>query len=514
MLRRWMCAAICAAVLVVHAGARAAETVTYPFQGIRHIHRTDTIPRNLSIHIVEIDLKAPGIGFRLTPPSAQYPNRTLHQTTRNFLIEQNAQLAINGGFFAYTPPPGAPYTRMVHLAVSNGVGYAPFEGAEPAINMGRNNVTTVVTRDTSVPPGYATTPAVDLWNAVGGNEYIVFNGQNTANWNELHPRTAAGVTADNKLLLFTVDGRNPGHSGGMTTPEMANMLISYGATHAINLDGGGSTTLVMADPTARVVNVPVGVSNVPGTERSNGNNLAVFARPTPPPVPANALARTYRQETGVYSHVAAGIRSNPSGGGANYGNEAHMRTGFWNSTTSGGKLRSVLAFDLADIPRNSIIHSVALTLYANSITGTAGKHIDLELHKLAREVVESEVTWNRARAGENWTTPGGDFGGLSLSTLYGENTTGYKTFVSTVAFVEAAQQALDQGVPLSVMLSAPWAEQLTANWYMRFSSDDNANTNQRPVLNIQYTVIPEPTAAAMLLATVLLLAHRRWRPRR
>src|SRR5690606_31231331 len=127
--------------------------------------------------------------------------------------------------------------------------------------------------------GYIPVPNVPLYNAVGGNERIVRTGQVVAGDTALHPRTAAGVTADGKLLLFTVDGRNSSHSQGMSTPEVANLLVQYGAVQAVNLDGGGSTTLVMASPTPRVVNVPVGIGNIPGTERSNGNNLGVYAQP-------------------------------------------------------------------------------------------------------------------------------------------------------------------------------------------------------------------------------------------
>jgi hypothetical protein len=100
--------------------------------------------------------------------------------------------------------------------------------------------------------------------------------------NTLNPRTAIGIAPGNKLILLTVDGRQPGVSEGLTTPELADLLhADYGVTDAINLDGGGSTTLAMADPSPRLVNVPVGVSNVPGSERPVGSSLAVFARSCP-----------------------------------------------------------------------------------------------------------------------------------------------------------------------------------------------------------------------------------------
>ena len=59
-----------------------------------------------------------------------------------------------------------------------------------------------------------------------------------------HPRTIAGRTADGTILLVTVDGRQPCCSIGMTLPEAADLMVALGASEAVNLDGGGSTTFV------------------------------------------------------------------------------------------------------------------------------------------------------------------------------------------------------------------------------------------------------------------------------
>jgi hypothetical protein len=68
-----------------------------------------------------------------------------------------------------------------------------------------------------------------------------------------NPLTLAGVRADGKLLLVTVDGRRPGWSAGMTLTEAARLMRSLGATDALNLDGGGSSTMVVR---GEVVNRP------------------------------------------------------------------------------------------------------------------------------------------------------------------------------------------------------------------------------------------------------------------
>lgn len=67
------------------------------------------------------------------------------------------------------------------------------------------------------------------------------------------PRTAVGLTADNQLLMVTVNGRKRDVSIGMTLTELAELMIDLGAVDAMNLDGGGSATLVVRD---RVLNLP------------------------------------------------------------------------------------------------------------------------------------------------------------------------------------------------------------------------------------------------------------------
>ncbi|MEH0152816.1 phosphodiester glycosidase family protein [Limibacter armeniacum] len=59
-----------------------------------------------------------------------------------------------------------------------------------------------------------------------------------------HPRTAIGYTADGKVILLVVDGRQAGFATGVTMPELAAVMESLGAMGAINLDGGGSSSMV------------------------------------------------------------------------------------------------------------------------------------------------------------------------------------------------------------------------------------------------------------------------------
>tara|TARA_Y100001968_G_scaffold92788_1_gene83417 strand:- start:3723 stop:5408 length:1686 start_codon:yes stop_codon:yes gene_type:complete len=85
-----------------------------------------------------------------------------------------------------------------------------------------------------------------------------------------NPRTAIGETAAGDILLITVDGRQPGYSAGMSINEMRRLMAGLGAVNAINLDGGGSTTMVVND---EVVNSP---SSANRTLRNVGNALLIM----------------------------------------------------------------------------------------------------------------------------------------------------------------------------------------------------------------------------------------------
>jgi len=83
--------------------------------------------------------------------------------------------------------------------------------------------------------------------------YVGGEGFTTGFLNRRHPRTVIARLADGRLILVVVDGRQPYHSLGMTLVELAAMLRTLGATDAVNLDGGGSSTLVVR---GTVVNLP------------------------------------------------------------------------------------------------------------------------------------------------------------------------------------------------------------------------------------------------------------------
>ncbi|MEP6703729.1 MAG: phosphodiester glycosidase family protein [Acidobacteriota bacterium] len=107
---------------------------------------------------------------------------------------------------------------------------------------------------------FAFTKDVDITNGV---PQLIKNGKIDITWQQekasksfaemRHPRTAVAKFRDGKFLMVTVDGRQPGISVGMTLQELAEYILSLGATDAMNLDGGGSTTMFLD---GKVLNTP------------------------------------------------------------------------------------------------------------------------------------------------------------------------------------------------------------------------------------------------------------------
>ncbi len=120
----------------------------------------------------------------------------------------------------------------------------------------------------------------ELQNAWGGSNVIVEKGSlaDLAMGGEFgqtnHPRTLIGVTAEGKIILATIDGRQASVSNGASLARCAIYMLSLGAETAMNLDGGGSTTLVLREGDKySTVNSPSG-----GVLRRVYNSVLVVAK--------------------------------------------------------------------------------------------------------------------------------------------------------------------------------------------------------------------------------------------
>lgn len=106
---------------------------------------------------------------------------------------------------------------------------------------------------------------------IGGGPVIIQNGVNIGSTVDVHPRTSIGFNQDStKLFLFTVDGRQPGYSVGMSLYQLADYMIKWGVYQGLNLDGGGSTTMWVR---GEIVNSPSDA----GGERSVSNSLLIIS---------------------------------------------------------------------------------------------------------------------------------------------------------------------------------------------------------------------------------------------
>ncbi len=167
------------------------------------------------------------------------------------------------------------------IAVSDQVGSGSIE--EDTFIFVGNGTGANILKELSIgdPVDVSYAPKIDGENlmkfAIGGNVKLVENGQVPANLDDstTAPRTAVGFSEDGKtMILAVVDGRQV-DSRGMTFKELGELMKEYGAHQALNIDGGGSTTMVARAPgkaDAEVVNQPSD-----GMERSVPNGIGIFA---------------------------------------------------------------------------------------------------------------------------------------------------------------------------------------------------------------------------------------------
>jgi uncharacterized protein YigE (DUF2233 family) len=132
---------------------------------------------------------------------------------------------------------------------------------------------------------------IRLWNEmeniVGGTPLLVYRGSVTRNYSpeqtlrtfleNKFPRTAVGLKKNGNWVFVVVEGRDPQISVGLTMVELGELMLSLGCEYALNLDGGGSSTLYLE---GRVVNALSGDDEGvdKGVERAVGNAILLFER--------------------------------------------------------------------------------------------------------------------------------------------------------------------------------------------------------------------------------------------
>ena len=253
-------------------------------------------PRLMKAYIARVDLSTPGIGFTATDRAENwgetmpdYTNRTVlidtkRETTAAFMARRRAQgldveLAVNTAPWGpWVPPFTHTYGSFRGWNVSGGVELS--HGKNP-----RRGAFIVVRKDGRVEatPRVPVAETNSVAIAMCGFGMIMTNGVPTfvaahPRPAQLAPRTALGVTADRKtLVVLVVDGRQPGYSLGADIEDLYNILRKEGVTDAVNMDGGGSSSLVVYD---RAAGRPLMINHQPrGTERKNALNFGIFFAP-------------------------------------------------------------------------------------------------------------------------------------------------------------------------------------------------------------------------------------------
>jgi hypothetical protein len=239
------------------------------FRGVERLQGSTDQPRPLSVQAVRVDLREPGIDFLVTPSNGSAPKDVGARSVSEFLEEFQCQVAINGSVFdVYAEHRGDPMD-VLGLSLSRGQRYSP-PNRWDALLIGKDRRAWIAR---------APINARAAWNGLSGYYALLVDGRNNGGMADLHPRSAVGVSRDGRyLILMAADGRQPGYSEGLTTAETAEWMRKLGAWNALNLDGGGSTALVMRGPDGRpkTLNRPSGPPV--GTERRVANHLCVFAK--------------------------------------------------------------------------------------------------------------------------------------------------------------------------------------------------------------------------------------------
>lgn len=214
-----------------------------------HTRIDDSIPQN--INILEIKLTKRNLRILYTPDK--------NIPVCKQASEANVIAAVNGGFFNIKDGGSTTYVRT-RGKITDG---------DTAKKWSRNaNMTgsVIITADGVISIGKAESNG--WYNKHAEYEDVLVTGplliQDKKNVKldptslviTRHPRTAIGITGKKKVILITLDGRTP-EARGMSLFELADLMNYLGCIDAVNLDGGGSTTMwIKGKPFNGVVNMP------------------------------------------------------------------------------------------------------------------------------------------------------------------------------------------------------------------------------------------------------------------
>jgi exopolysaccharide biosynthesis protein len=212
--------------------AYATDVWTDPAPGVRHLQ--GTTPGSAEFHVLFVDLNTPGVSIRCTPLGERW------QTVAQYAQRAHLAAAINGGFWA-------PNGQAQGLAAGGGVVWSSDDETLGFFAVGRDGRAWI-----SRPSDVVEAVRHGVTDAVSGRPLLIDRGRISdelllfAHAESREPRTVVGVSQDGRtVFLLTADGRRL-TSRGATLFEVADVLLRLGAYRALNIDGGGSTTMFVA----------------------------------------------------------------------------------------------------------------------------------------------------------------------------------------------------------------------------------------------------------------------------
>jgi hypothetical protein len=252
----------------------------------RHVLRSPAAP--WMIHVLDVRLDRCYSAVAVKGAQGAVGRAKTSDLLRDLARTREVIGGVNADFFLFTPP-GVP--TGAHVSAGRVITPPSARPVFAVDSAGVPHITTLSVRETRTftvddpaLAGLSLLPFHPL-EAVGGRPVLARDSVVTPDVDtegqasfakSRHPRTAVGIAdGGRRLLLVVVDGRQPGYSDGMTLRELAELMLALGAPESINLDGGGSTALVYADPdSARAMRVANRPSDPTG-ERAVGNALAI-----------------------------------------------------------------------------------------------------------------------------------------------------------------------------------------------------------------------------------------------
>ena len=249
-------------------------------------------PRTMKVFVARIDLTTPGIRFTATERlkngwrkpirtkdksiDGKYLAETLLESTADFMMRRRASgtnvvLAVNAAFWRPWPQPkNENRADPIGLCIEDGeeVSAEATDEATGTFVVYRNGEVDIVA---ALDAEQRSNTAV----AVSGLPIIMKDGKFTnPDDDSVYPRTAFGIAANRKtFVIIVVDGRQKGYSGGASLKDLHDIMLRLGVSDAVNMDGGGSSTLVVFDANqgeARMLNQQPG-----GQVRNTAVNLGI-----------------------------------------------------------------------------------------------------------------------------------------------------------------------------------------------------------------------------------------------